>query len=192
MWANTDVAVKFIPHDSSVLSHPEQHMQELMFLDHPNLVCTFCGVTYTAQGVLAAAPAAGQHSSRSFTDSAQQLGQQDAPKSAGCSSARDQQQQLFVLTGTPPCTPSQLNSSKAMMSPTSSMGSALSPVSTSGFRASESGGGTTTSPRVGLLQQQLQERPGRASASSPSGVDGEAETWLVQVGIRQKLARVLV
>jgi hypothetical protein len=96
--------VKLIPFDASALTNPEQQLQQLTSLNHPNLVRTYCGVIYTRQGPTPAAAAARQQQHSSLTDSAQQLEGQDAPKAPGSSSGRDQEQpqQLFVLTGSSP------------------------------------------------------------------------------------------
>lgn len=187
-WANTDVAVKLIPFDASALSNPEQQLQQLTTLNHPNLVRTYCGVMYTRQGPTPAAASACQQHHSSLTDSAQQLdGGQDAPKAPSSSSGRDQEQpqQLFVLTGS---SPPALGSQAGLVSPTSSMGSAMSPVgiSAGAFRVADSSG-RVVSPTADLQQQ----RPGRASASSLAAEENEAEAWLVQVRSLAQIACLL-
>jgi hypothetical protein len=175
-WANTDVAVKLIPFDPNALSNPEQQLQQLTTLNHPNLVRTYCGVICTRQRPTSAAASARQQQRSSLTDSAQQLEGQDAPKAPGSSSGRDQEpQQLFVLTGS---SPSALGLQASLVSPTSSMASAMSPVgiSANAFRVSDSSG-MVMSPTADRQQQ----RPGRASASSLAAEENEAEAWLVQV-----------
>jgi hypothetical protein len=170
------VAVKLIPFDASVLSNPEQQLQQLTTLNHPNILRTYCGVIYTRQGPTPAAASARQQQHSIPTDSAQQLEGQDAPKRPGSSSGRDQEpQQLFVLTGSSPAG-SGLQAS--LVSPTSSMGSAMSPVGTSlsAYRVSDSSG-----TLVSLTADLQQQRPGRASASSLAAEENEAEAWLVQV-----------
>jgi hypothetical protein len=76
----------------------EQHLQQLVALDHPNVLQTYCAVTYAQDGAAAAGPTT-QHTSHEFDY---------GPKAcAGSKSSRDQhspQQQQQQQPGMSPST----------------------------------------------------------------------------------------
>jgi hypothetical protein len=141
--SSIEVAVKVTPFDSSSSSSSsssragsvpvEQQLQELELLDHPNIVRTYCGVTFTAQQqqqqqqraqTLSASAAAGHGCSTSgMPEPHLPKEQPDAANRSSSSSARDQQPRQQQPGG-----------------------------------SSSSSGAV----KAGLLQQQLQQCPGQA------------------------------
>lgn len=151
--SSTEVAVKVAPFDSSSStgSAPvEQQLQELTALDHANVVRTYSGVAFTAQ----------QQKQRVVALSAAAAGHSSS--SGGVSSGMPGR--ALQLEGCPDAAGSRSSSSSARDQQP---------------RQQQPGSSSTGSGvvKIGLLQQQLQQRPVQAAAEEGT----EAEMWLMQV-----------
>ena len=156
----------------------EQQLQQLVFLEHPHVVRTYCGVIHSRQGTgSVSAPCSLQLQSIHVPRCTQQ---QSAVQDSTKATAAHPQSSASTSSASDSWTRSDVTV-------TAAVSHGVSTVSAEGTAASSSSSVAVgaSNLRTGLLYQQLHQQEGAKVSTSCSpgtaNVAAEAEAWLVQV-----------